>query len=333
MSNNKIPMIFPFEIKYVMMTLSEALQYGHRIHNIPEAWKETKGEGITTCIIDTGLPVHRDLDGQILDAANFTDSPLEDKVVGHSTLVAGIIAAKENNEGVIGIAPKQKLFIAKALGDDGSGSDEWLANAIYWAIDKKADIINMSLGAPATYEFAFKKTQKAVQKAYEAGIVLIAAAGNESASKVGIPARFPQVISVAAIDSKKEKAEFSNRGPRLDFAACGVNILSTYKNNLYSKMSGTSFSAPQISGIAALILASHRKTPGSTPINNPDNLREHIRKISIDLGEKGHDVYFGDGLPVFGKIYQEDPQVPPPNICPPKECWLKKLFNYLKGLF
>lgn len=333
MSNNRIPMLFPFEVQYVMMTLSETLQYGHKIHNIPEAWKKTKGKGIKICIIDTGLPVHRDLDGQILDSKNFTDSPLEDKIVGHSTFVGGIIAAKENNEGVIGIAPKSKLLIAKALDDNGSGSDEWLADAIYWAINKKANIINMSLGAPATAGAFFKKTETAIKKAYEAGIILVAASGNESASKVGIPARFPGVISVAAIDSRKEKAYFSNRGPNLDFAACGVDILSTYKNNLYSKMSGTSFSCPQISGIAALILSSHNKGNESTPIDNPEKLREHIRKISIDLGKKGHDVCFGDGLPVFGHINQVDPVLPPVELPDRKKCWLKKLFDYFRNLF
>jgi subtilisin family serine protease len=308
-----------------MMSLSEIKNYGHNLHNIPEAWKTTKGEGVIVGVIDTGLPVHRDLDGQILDYANFTEDPIEDLVQGHSTFCCGILCANENNEGVVGSAPKAKLMIAKALGDDGSGSDENLANAINWCIEKKVDIINMSLGAPAKYAYLFKETEKAVKKAYANGIVIICAAGNENADQVSVPARYEEAIAVAAVDSKKQRANFSNKGPALDFAASGVNLVSTFLNNSYSNMSGTSFSSPQVAGIAALIISEHRNNPDkNTPLTSPTDVREHIRKICIDLGPTGWDNEYGFGLPVFGKI-NPDPQPLPP---PKKTLW-ERIINWL----
>jgi len=222
----------PYKVEYKMMTLSEVKNYGHKIHNIPEAWKFTKGENVKVAIVDTGLPNHKDLENQIVDHADFTGYPVKD-IVGHGTHTAGIVSAEENGEGVVGIAPKSKLYIAKALGDSGSGSDESIANSIEWCIDKKIDIINMSLGAPKKAESAFPLTKNAIKLAYNKGIIIICAAGNEDASEVGFPACMKETISVGAIDSRKRRASFSNRGSQLDFAASGVDIVSTYLNNSY----------------------------------------------------------------------------------------------------
>lgn len=317
---DRIPNLLPpYRVHYRMMTLAETKNYGHRLHNIPAAWKKSKGEGVKVAVLDTGLPVHRDLEVQIEDAENFTMDPITD-IQGHSTHVSGIIAAAENNEGVIGVAPKSRLYIGKVLGDNGSGSDFEIADGIRWAINKGVDIINMSLGAPAQFEEYMQETKKAVIEAYEAGIVVICAAGNESADLVGFPARLEQAIAVAAVDSNEEKANFSNKGSALDFAAAGVRILSTYTNNTYAELSGTSMASPQIAGIAALVLSEHknRDIPSSTPINNPEDLREHIRKISVDLGTQGHDTEFGDGLPVFGRINEPIIIVEPPPLPDPK---------------
>lgn len=289
----------PFTINYIMMTLAETYEYGMAIHNIREQWKITKGENVVVGVVDTGLPVHRDLDGQILDAKNFTKSPLEDGN-GHSTHVCGIIAAVENGEGVVGIANKAKLVIAKALDDNGAGNDQSIAEAIRWCVDKKVDIINMSLGSPNETSMFFPLTKEAVKYAYSKNIPIICAAGNENAKKVGFPASMQETISVAAVDSNKQRANFSNRGLDNDFAACGVDILSTYKNNLYAELSGTSMACPQIAGIAALILSEMKKRGEN--INSPEVIRESIKKICIDLGPHGHDTEFGDGLPVFGHI-------------------------------
>ena len=332
--SDKINLLPPHTVKYRMMTLAETVNYGHRVHNIPEKWKLTKGEGVVVSIIDTGLPVHRDLENQIIDYANFTDSPVEDLVSGHGSHTAGIVAAEENGEGVVGIAPKSKLLIAKALGDDGSGSDEWLAKAIYWSIEKGADIVNMSLGAPAEYEIAFRKTKEAIVFGYEKGVIFVCAAGNEYADRIGVPARYKETFSVMAVNANKEKGEFSNKGPLQDFAAVGVDVLSTYRENTYASLTGSSMACPQIAGICALILAEHRNNSETrTPINNPEDMRDHVRKICIDLGDKGYDYDFGDGLPVFGTINKEDPALPPVEPLEPIPqigCWL---LRFLKRIF
>jgi len=294
-------MLYPFEVRYSMGVYTERMNYGLRLQGVPEQWKLSKGEGVTVAVIDTGFPRHDEFDGQILCAMNFTNSPIEDSVQGHSTHVCGIIAAKENNIGVVGGAPNAKLIVVKALNDSGSGTDESISNAILFAIDQKADIINMSLGAANEVAGSFRNTQAAIELAASKGIICIAASGNESSSKVAVPACFPECISVGAVDSEKERANFSNIGDDLDFVGVGVDIFSTYLNNSYATLSGTSMATPIISAIAALVLSEHRNRKGSckTLINNVSDMREHLRKISLDLGKFGVDEDYGWGLPIF----------------------------------
>ena len=246
----------------------------------------------------------------------------------------GIIAAEENGEGVVGVAPKSRLYVGKVLGDNGSGGDEEIANGILWAVEKKVDIISMSLGAPASMEAFMPKTKAAVKEAYAQNIAIICASGNENSRLVGVPARFDECIAVGAVNDRKQRARFSNRGTALDFAAAGVDVLSTYKNNTYAELSGTSMSCPQIVGIAALVVSDHRnrEIPSSTPIEGPEGLKEHIRKISVDLGPAGHDSDYGHGMPVFSTI--EDP-LPPPPLNKPKPIpgfgfwkWLRSIIPF-----
>jgi len=322
-----IKLLPPFDINYKMMSLAETKNYGHSLHNIPEAWLESKGEGIVIGVIDTGLPIHRDLDDQITKAVNFTKDPLPDNVQGHSTFCSGLLCAKENNEGIVGIAPKAKIIIAKALDNSGSGDDESIAKSINWCAENGANIINMSLGAPANYEHLFPETKEAIKRAYKEGIVIVCASGNEDASKVGFPARMEQCIAVGAVDSKKQRASFSNRGPELDFAAAGVNILSTFKNNSYGSLSGTSFSAPQVTGIAALILSSHKDTNKETPITfPPKDIYNHLKKICLDVGPTGWDQEYGFGLPIYGQAGK----LP---IEPPKKSFFSNILDFFKGWF
>ena len=323
--SEKIRLLPPFDINFMTMSISERKNYGLDMHNVPGAWLKTKGEGIRVAVIDTGLPVHRDLDSQVVASANFTDSPIKDLVVGHGSHCAGIICAIENDEGVVGIAPKAELIIAKALGDDGSGSDDSLAKAIDWCIEQGVHVINMSLGAPASAEPYFSKTKAAVKRAYAKNIVIVCASGNEYAKEVGVPAKWDECIAVGAVNDKKQKADFSNSGSTLDFAASGVNIVSTFKNNSYASLSGTSMAAPQIAGIVALILSEHRgdQTGRRTPVNGPLDVMEHLKNICIDLGESGFDKDYGFGLPVYGTIdddFLELPVEPPVEqpVEPPK---------------
>lgn len=229
-----------FTVGLMTRMLVKPVNYGEQLHNVPAGWAESRGAGVKVGVIDTGLPEHRDLRDKVVAAKNFTSSPLEDRVVGHATHVAGIIAANGEGDGIIGIAPDAQLVIAKALTDDGSGSDPAIAQAIHWCIEQGCQIINMSLGAPYTAERGLRQTKAAVQRAFKLGVTLVCASGNESQSHVGLPAAWEECIAVGAVDKNKQHASFSNTGKELDVAAAGVDVMSTYLKNTYASLSGTS---------------------------------------------------------------------------------------------
>ena len=232
------------------LSLSQTKNWGIDACLIEEAWKITKGKDVVVAILDTGISDHVDLQGQWYDPKNFSkcDSH-EDKKSGHGTHVAGIIAGNDNDFGVIGVAPKCKVIPIKVLNDDGSGSFETIAAGLRKAIDLNVDIINMSLGASTEPpKFIHDLILEAVSK----GIVVIAAAGNDAQS-VNYPARYDEVIAVAALDASGKLATFTSKDETVDIVAPGVDIYSTFLRNEYCKMSGTSQASPFVAGICALI--------------------------------------------------------------------------------
>jgi len=303
MTNDRIPMIPPHKVISMVRILAEKLDYNHALMNVPHMWQDTKGAGVKLAVLDTGLPNHVD----IKPCGSFSAIPhyLDDEN-GHATHVAGIIAAVANNGmGVAGIAPDVEDYYGAVLDGDGSGSMKAIVEGIEWAVDEvKADIINMSLGIPAGQRIEHK-FERACAYAFSKGVTIIAAAGNE-AGGVGQPASYDSTTAVAAIDDEKQHASFSNTGPEVDFATGGVNVYSTYLNNSYAKLSGTSMAAPALAAIVALIKAKHRADGVEL---GPAQLRDHLQKISYDVGPEGFDETFGHGLPVFGK--HEDPQTYP----------------------
>jgi subtilisin family serine protease len=272
------------------------------LHDVPKQWVKTKGEGVRIGILDTGLPNHRDLNGKVIIAKNFTNSPVVDDLDGHSTHVCGIIAAdSKDDNGLVGIAPKAELVIGKILNDQGAGADEWLAQGIMWCLEQKCDIINMSLGAPAKLERKFKRSKEAIEYAYSKNVYLFAASGNDGAESVNVPGRWNSVFCVGALDSNLKRAPFSNAGPEIDFSNIGTDVVSTYLDNSYAAISGTSQASPGIVGVAALILSEHKIDKNhTTPINNFMDMRDHLIRLCTDLGTTGHDRIFGWGNPVFG---------------------------------
>ena len=190
---------------------------------------------------------------------NFTD---EDKKnpnividrVGHGTHVAGIVASNGNNNSMVGVAPWANLYILKAIDSSGSGKATWVINAINYAVEKKVDIISMSLGTSKDDP----KMEKAIKNAINNNILVVCAAGNEGDGNADVfeysyPASYVDVISVGAVDKKSVPAEFSNSNLVVDVVAPGVDIISTYPNNQFAIMSGTSMAAPYVSGSLALI--------------------------------------------------------------------------------
>ncbi|MHA2281508.1 MAG: S8 family peptidase [Promethearchaeota archaeon] len=273
-----------YTVEHVMQTFSEVYDWGLRDLNVPEIHKQTLGNEIKIAIIDSGKSEHFETEEATMGAKNFSSSPhLTDKN-GHSTFCAGIIAARKNNEGVIGVAPLAKLYFGKAMDDAGRGDPSALVKAINWAISQKVDVISISAGM----FFDFKPLHRVVKKAYRRNIITIAAVGNSGKRQydVAFPARYPEVIGIAAYDQRHKVAKFSSRGINVSFAMPGVNIYSTYLNNQFCKLSGTSFACPIMSGICALILAKHRQGPSSTPCETPKQMMEHLTKYAKKLENK-----------------------------------------------
>ena len=250
---------------------------------------------IKVAIIDTGIDVkHPDLINNLkggVSAVQYTTSYNDDN--GHGTHVAGIVAATDNTIGVIGVGSQIDLYAVKVLDRRGSGYLSDVIEGLDWAIANNMQVVNMSLGTSDN----ILSLREAVQRVNAAGIVQVAAAGNDGGAVI-YPAAYPEVIAVSATDSSNNIASWSNRGPEIDLAAPGVNIYSTYKGQTYKILSGTSMAAPHVAGAAALVL----NTPvGSydTNINgkwDPIEVQQKLQDRAVNLGATGFDSLYGWGL-------------------------------------
>lgn len=267
----------------VMQTLSESYDWGLLDLNIPEIHKQTLGEEVKVCILDSGKSEHFETLPATADAANFTDSDNLCDAHGHSTVISGIIAAQKDDQGIVGIAPKSKLYFAKSIDDGGRGDPSAMIKGIRWALEKDVDIISISAGMWVD----FKPLHAIIKEAYSADKIIVAAAGNSGTQyeDVAYPARYPEVIAVAAYDKKRKAATFSSHGPSVKFSMPGVDIYSTYLRNSYSRFQGTSFACPIMAGVIALILSKHKSNPSLTPCTNTVQVLEHLEKYAIDLGD------------------------------------------------
>jgi len=253
--------------------------------NVPDAHKKTLGENIKICVIDSGKPNHFELDDAIAEYKNFTDGDSVDDKLAHASFVSGILAAKTNDEGIIGVAPKSKLYIAKALNDDGTGDPAFTTNAVAWAIEQKVDLINISAGM----FFDFRPLYQQVKRAYDENIIILSATGNTSNRyyDVAYPARYtPECIGVGSYSKNRKYSSFSSTGANVAFSMPGKDIYSCGLNNTFMKSSGSSFSCPIMTGVCALILARHKQVKNpSTPCETPQQMLEHLKKYAVDLGE------------------------------------------------
>lgn len=204
---------------------------------------------------------------------------------GHGTHVAGTIGALDNELGVIGVAPQADIYAIKALDQYGNGSYSDIISGIEWAIDNNIDIINMSIGGTTKS----KTLETAVNNAYNAGILLVASAGNNGYDKKGTityPAAYDSVIAVGAVDENNTRAYFSSVGRQLELMAPGVNVLSTVPNNSYASYSGTSMASPHIAGSAALLWEAN-------PNLSNVEIRNLLNNSAIYLGDSFE---YGNGL-------------------------------------
>ncbi|MHA7815971.1 MAG: S8 family peptidase [Pseudohaliea sp.] len=311
------------------------LQWHFTQLRLPTAWNSTTGDpGIVIAVVDTGiLAGHPDLAGQLVDGYDFIRDPEvaadgdgidpdpeeaanptePEPVAFHGTHVAGTIAARGNNTiGVAGVAYRSRLMPLRALGAT-SGTSYDVAQAVRYAAGlpndsgqlpaRPADIINLSLGGEGFSQVA----QDLYREVREAGILLVASAGNESSDTPSYPAAYDGVIAVAAVDAQREAAGYSNFGPHIDIAAPGGDtsadltgdgfpdgILSTGRSSedfAYTFLQGTSMAAPHVSGILALMKSIN---PALSPAAVDRLLQDG--ELTTELGAGGRDDRFGYGL-------------------------------------
>ncbi|MGL4502693.1 MAG: S8 family peptidase, partial [Planktothrix sp.] len=266
-------------------------QWNFRSINLEGAWSETQGEGVTVAVIDTGVSQVPDLEQtQFVEGYDFVNDKIEavdDN--GHGTHVAGTIAQSTNNNyGVAGIAYKAKIMPLKVLSSGGGGTISDIAEAIKFAADHNADVINMSLGGGGESGLM----QEAIDYAYSKGVVIIGAAGNSGDNCAGYPARYPKVLGVAALDPAGNKTPYSNFGAGVDIAAPGGLIQEGNEvggilqntidpstgEGVFAAFQGTSMAAPHVAGVAALIKASGVTEPEQVV----NIIKESARKVSED---------------------------------------------------
>lgn len=262
--------------------------------NAAIAWDLSTGSSsIIIANIDTGVDgTHPDLSGKVMAGYNYvagaaipanTDS--DDH--GHGTSTAGVSAAISNNSaGIAGVDWNAKIMPVKALDSSGTGYSSDIAYAIRYAADNGAKIINLSLGS----HYASSIIESAINYAYNLGCVIVAASGNDGIA-VSYPAAFNHVVAVGATDSSDNWVSWSDYGPELDLVAPGVSVYATADGGSYRSVSGTSISAPMVSGLASLIFAYNSNLSADEVISTMEN---NADKVS-GMGSSNHTNYYGYG--------------------------------------
>jgi len=280
----------------------ETLEYGVNQINAEAIWGGAPdattllvgqgGAGIKVAVIDTGIDCgHQDLAGGCVYGANFANAaqPFDDN--GHGTHVGGIIAARQNGVGVVGVAPEATVYAVKVLDGAGSGSWSSVAMGIDWAVKNGMHVINMSLGATT----GSQAVADAVERAEAAGVLVVASAGNSGCcNSVGYPAAYDGVLAVAAVDSLEMRAAFSSTGPQVDIAAPGVGIRSSVPTGScslcdpsgYLWLNGTSMAAPHVAGVGALLRSRGWSAMEAASL---------MTTTAVDLGAPGFDTEYGYG--------------------------------------
>ncbi|MFW6238508.1 MAG: S8 family serine peptidase [Bacillota bacterium] len=303
----------------------EYIQWGNTQTNLEAAWDIEKGSNsVTVAVIDSGIiPPHEDLEDNLLQGADFvggeneypldeynktdddpTDETSYDNGGSHGTHVAGIIGAVvDNSRGVAGVNWDVDILPVRVIGTDGTGSGWDIIEGIYYAVDKGADVINMSLGGTSSSD-AYKD---ALDHAVDNETVVFAATGNGGTTPICYPAQYDSTIAVGAVNKDYELASYSNYGPNVDLVAPGGShpyssvddgIYSTWGYydedaeqpvaDSYTYMSGTSMATPYASGVAALLIANG--------VSGVDNIKQRMTSTAVDLGPEGKDEDYGYGL-------------------------------------
>ena len=267
-------------------------------YGIRTAWQQTRGAGVTVAVIDTGIDGgHPDLSGAVVGGTDFSGdgSRSGQKPVGedasHGTMVASLLAGRgRGTAGIIGVAPDASLLsISVGFGDRARNSDQQIADAVVWAVDHDADVINMSLTRntpdwPRSWDDAF-------QYAADHDVVIVAAAGNRGSGTeaVGAPATMPGVLTVAGLDrAGRASVDASAQGITIAVAAPSEQLVGAVPGSGYVTWSGTSGAAPLVAGVVALVRAAH-------PALDAANVINRITATATDAGARGVDPIYGFG--------------------------------------
>lgn len=288
-----------------------AKQWSFRMIGAPEAWTKATGKGVVVAVIDTGVAFEKykqfqpveDLDvDRFVEGYNFiTDTPHANDDHGHGTHVAGTIAQSTfNARGVAGIAYEAKIMPLKVLSKRGMGTAGDIADAVRFAADEGAHVMNLSLGGGPRS----RVLESAVAYARRKGTLVICAAGNNGRPKVEFPAAYAGAFAVSSVGPTKDLAFYSSYGPEIAVAGPGGDknlggddggilqntILTTRPEltGMYLSYQGTSMATPHVAGVAALVI--------SAGVTNPDRVEEILRETAEDLGSPGRDDRFGHGL-------------------------------------
>lgn len=285
-----------------------AQQWGLEKINAPDAWAMSRGRGVVVAVVDSGVDLtHPDLqgafarrgDGSLLgrDFVDDDDEPTDHH--GHGTMVAGVVAARTaNGIGVAAVAPLTRIMPIRVLDAEAAGNTADVDAAIRWAVDNGAHVVNLSLeiaredGLEVARDLGQQAPDAAVRYAWERGVIVVAAAGNDSSGFTDYRDDTP-VVLVGATDREDRRAPFSDAGRSDMLMAPGTEIVSTWCNPCGSasqpsvgQSDGTSYAAPHVAGSLALLLAA-----GTAPTDAVRLLRE----TAVDLGPAGRDPEHGYG--------------------------------------
>ncbi|MET8473914.1 type VII secretion-associated serine protease mycosin [Streptomyces sp. NPDC006422] len=282
-------------------------QWGLTALHTDDAWKTTRGKGVTVAVLDTGVDdEHPDLEGNVLegkDLVGFGAQRGDRPWARHGTAIAGIIAGhghgKDDGDGVMGVAPEARILPVRVILEDGDPArakaretrGNALADGIRWAADHGADVINLSLGDDSSTAHPEASEDAAVQYALKKGVSVVASAGNggEQGDHISYPAAYPGVISATAVDSTGARASFSTRRWYASVAAPGRGIVTADPDRKYYSAWGTSAASAFVSGAVALVRAAH---PGLSPAQ----IKRLMEETADDPPSGGRDDSRGFGL-------------------------------------
>jgi subtilisin len=275
---------------------TQAIPWNITMINAPRAWaRGYQGTGMKVAVLDTGISNHPDL--VISGGVSFVPGVVSyNDGHSHGTHCAGIIAARNNAIGVVGVAPLASLYAVKVLSDTGSGQTSWILAGMAWARQNRMNVVSMSLGSESCQSTAYTN---AIAQLNAAGVTVVCAAGNSGGKNfkcVNSPANSLGSIAVAAVDVNKVIASFSSHGISccppganpVSISAPGVSINSTVPGG-YNFKSGTSMACPHVAGAAALV---KQRFPAFTPAQ----IKAKLMATAADLGAPGNDEFYGAGL-------------------------------------